>query len=348
MSREKDLAKQIPIEGVMRSLGISVRDRSSRYIRMPCPFHRSKDEDFVIDTDKNLCYCMSPGCEYHSALDPMALVMKTQGVTFPKALEILLGGQAMNYKRPDARPEEPPEKKLAKIANIFRASQAPDGIARAEAYWTGRGLPKQVVRDYRLGYYLAAPIRTSMRYHYRFSIPWFSGNTAVAISGRLDEQWATEHLSQGELQEDAFGSKYMGPAVDKKNRVFNNRRLYQDGKYLPWKWVFVNESEADCMSVEWVGHQPCVVSKTSPHIETLMENVDIPIIIAQRDHGAGMFYAQGVQSLISKPAPIFEVPSPYKDANEMAIAGVLKEWIDEILTSMVGYDEARSRSSKEA
>lgn len=343
MSQDKDQAKSIPIEAVLRQVGIKVRDRTARYIRMRCPFHDSKDEDFVVDTEKNHCYCMSPSCRMHKAADPITLIMRMQNVGFQAAIGILLGGATITYQRPPAKPEKSPDQKLRDIAAIFRQSRSDEAKKMAVEYWTGRGLPAQVVTDYQLGYYRQYPIRPDMRPHFRFSIPWFSNNKPVAIAGRLDEAWARNALGSGEDQSVVYGSKYMGPAVDKKNRVFNNRRLYQDGSFVARRVAFVTESEADVMSIEWAGRQPCVGSKMSPHIETLMQNVDVPIVIAQRDHGAGMMYARMVQDLIKKPAPIFEVPAPYKDPNEMAKDGVLKEFIDWIIAEVFGYGQVHSK-----
>lgn len=79
-SVSKDEAKQVPIEQVCERLGIEIKRNFAR-----CPLHEERTPSFKIYPDNHF-FCFGCG----AGGDSIELVMKTQGLSFPKALKFIL------------------------------------------------------------------------------------------------------------------------------------------------------------------------------------------------------------------------------------------------------------------
>lgn len=77
----KDEARAVPIENVCGRLGIDIR----RNVGL-CPLHEERTPSFRIYPNNNSWYCFGCG----EGGDVIDLVMKTQGLSFSKALKFIL------------------------------------------------------------------------------------------------------------------------------------------------------------------------------------------------------------------------------------------------------------------
>ena len=96
MDIKDEITSRIRIEDVIGRI-VSLRPSSRGYMGL-CPFHGEKTPSFHVYTDTQTYYCF--GC--HEAGDIFTFTMKTQGMTFPEALEALAsqaGIDTSKYRR---------------------------------------------------------------------------------------------------------------------------------------------------------------------------------------------------------------------------------------------------------
>jgi|WetSurMetagenome_2_1015567.scaffolds.fasta_scaffold00462_3 DNA primase len=125
-----------------------------------CPFHKEKTPSFTVSPAKGIYYCF--GC--HKGGDVFNFLMELEGLTFPEALR-LLADEAGIKLRPQGRDYSPPAGEdaggpLPSKDEIFRINQlALDffyrqtrNFPKAIEYFVSRGLTKETIREFRLGY----------------------------------------------------------------------------------------------------------------------------------------------------------------------------------------------------
>lgn len=127
-----------------------------------CPFHKEKTPSFTVSPAKGIYYCF--GC--HKGGDVFNFLMELEGLTFPEAMSLLAdeAGIKLAPRSQDARyspqtdheNEQPATSKddLFKINNLaldfyYRQTRH---FPKAIEYFLSRGLSKEIIRDFRLGY----------------------------------------------------------------------------------------------------------------------------------------------------------------------------------------------------
>jgi DNA primase len=193
-----------------------------------CPFHDERTASFSVDVDKKVFFCF--GCGEKG--DVFDFVEKTQGVTFPEALEILADRAGIELERVQDDPEQ--ERRYAErrrlsallaraakfyVSYLWQAEEA----APARAYLAERGLGEQVLREFQVGYAPAAGDRLIRQ---------------AAKSGESTGDLLTAGLARrarGGVQ-DAFRGRIIFPLADQRGRIlgFAGRALREgdNPKYL--------------------------------------------------------------------------------------------------------------------
>ena len=189
-----------------------------------CPFHKEKTPSFNVVEDKGFYHCF--GCGAHgTAID---FVMAIEGLGFPEALERIadLTGIPAPRRAGPARPE--PSQRLhaanAAAAAWFQDQLAAAGGREAQAYLARRGLGRDILRRFELGY--APAERTSLK-------------RALMAEGFSE----AELLAAGLLARpegggdgfDRFRHRVMFPIADERGRIvgFGGRALGEArAKYL--------------------------------------------------------------------------------------------------------------------
>jgi len=188
-----------------------------------CPFHSEKTPSFTVNDQKGFYHCFGCG-EHGSVLD---FVMKTQGMTFPEAVEVLAGEVGMDVPKP-SREEIERQKERASLAEVMEAvSSWYQTQLRAQAgrgayeYITGRGLTDQTLGRFGMGY--APSSRSALK------------DAMMARDIGEDQLVETGMLIKpegGGPSYDRFRDRLMFPITDRQGRViaFGGRALSKDAK----------------------------------------------------------------------------------------------------------------------
>ncbi len=127
-----------------------------------CPFHKEKTPSFTVSPAKGIYYCF--GC--HKGGDVFNFLMELEGLTFPEALRLLADEAGIKLAPPKHGPEyapspgEEPAQGFPSKDELFTVNRlALDFYYRqtrnfplAIDYFVSRGLSKETIREFRLGY----------------------------------------------------------------------------------------------------------------------------------------------------------------------------------------------------
>ncbi len=191
------------------------------------PFSAEKTPSFFVNDQKMAWFDFSSG-QNGNIFD---FVMRTEGLSFPEAVERLAGeaGLALPTVSPEAEKRERERASLQDVcemaAQFFEAQlQAREG-ARARGYLADRGLSPQVQRQFRLGY--APAERFALRDHLA------SKNVTAE---QMIEAGLLVHGEDIAVPYDRFRDRVMFPICDRSGRViaFGGRAMEKDvaAKYL--------------------------------------------------------------------------------------------------------------------
>jgi len=119
-----------------------------------CPFHNEKTPSFTVSDDKGFYHCFGCG-EHGSAFD---FVMKTEGLSFPEAVERLALAAGLDVPR-DSPEERHRQEKRRTLEDVTEAAcqwferqlRMPEGQA-ALKYLRDRGLDDAAIKHFRLGF----------------------------------------------------------------------------------------------------------------------------------------------------------------------------------------------------
>ena len=192
------------------------------------PFKMEKTPSFFVNDHKGFYHCFASG--EHG--DIFAFLIKTEGLTFPEAVERLASEAGVTLPKPEVRDQEVYDQRqrlsavLEASVAYFQEQLAGPGGAEARRYLAEkRGLRRETITSFRLGY--APNSRTALKEHLTklgFSVE------EQALSGML--------ISGEEIREpyDRFRHRVMFPIADWKGRTiaFGGRALDPDApaKYL--------------------------------------------------------------------------------------------------------------------
>ncbi|MCT4575263.1 MAG: DNA primase [Alphaproteobacteria bacterium] len=217
----EELKSRLNISDIVSSR-IQLKKHGNTY-KACCPFHNEKTPSFVVDNKRGNYHCF--GCGAHG--DIFSFVMQYDGVDFPSAIENLARQAGISI--PKTQPTNPERYKqrtglfelMEQACQYYqRALMSSDGVS-AQGYIMKRGITKQAVSDFRLGY---AP----------------HGNNLI---GFLESKNFTKKqmIEAGLVRENNgraycfFRNRLMFPVIDKRGRVvaFSARILDGDGpKYI--------------------------------------------------------------------------------------------------------------------
>lgn len=195
-----------------------------------CPFHNEKTPSFTVSDDKGFFHCF--GCGEHG--DVISFVTRTEGLSFPEAVERLAGeaGLPMPRETPEARIAARRRAGLIEVLEVvaswFEAQLAGPTGAPARDYLTARGLRQETVNSFRLGF--APDRRGALR-------------EAMHAKGIDDEHLIEAGLIKqaegggagGGTPRDYFFDRVIFPITDRRGRViaFGGRAMGESpAKYL--------------------------------------------------------------------------------------------------------------------
>ncbi|MEQ8666521.1 MAG: DNA primase [Rhodospirillales bacterium] len=194
-----------------------------------CPFHNEKTPSFTVSDDKGFYHCF--GCGEHGSV--FDFVMKTEGLSFPEAVERLAHDAGLEVPRdtPEERRRQEKRKTLVDVteaaAQYFqRMLRMPEGKAALD-YLHGRGVDDETIRTFRLGF--APDARGALK-------------AALTKDGFTDEMMVEAGLlivppeeRQDRTPYDRFRGRVMFPIADKRGNAiaFGGRAMGDaEPKYL--------------------------------------------------------------------------------------------------------------------
>ena len=177
-----------------------------------CPFHQEKTPSFTVSPDKQIFHCF--GC--NEGGNVFSFLMKHQGMTFPEAVRTLARRYGISLPREERSPEQKKaeaERQRLLTVNTLAAEYFHQrllngsGGAPARAYFAKRGLTRDIIERFKLGY---APAGwDNLLNHLQ----------KKSISPRVVEQAGLIVRKQAGGYYDRFRNRIMFPITDVAGRV---------------------------------------------------------------------------------------------------------------------------------
>jgi DNA primase len=206
--------------GLAEVIGRRVRlAKKGRELSGLCPFHVEKTASFSVVEDKGFFHCF--GCGAHG--DVIGFVMRTEGLSFPEAVERLAqeAGLAMPEQTPAERETARREADLYEVleaaCRFFEERLAAPAGRAARDYLAGRGLDPATVARFRLGW--APDARQALK---GALIGATRPERLLLEAGLLikpDEEEAAAPPAPGRASYDRFRGRVTFPIADRRGRV---------------------------------------------------------------------------------------------------------------------------------
>ena len=133
---------------------VALKRRSGAEYAGLCPFHNEKTPSFTVNDKKGFYHCF--GCGEHG--DAVGFVMKTEGLSFPEAVEKLAREVGLAVPRATPAERERAERAASLQEIVEHAARwfqkqlrLPVGRHGLD-YLRGRGLDDETIDDFRLGF----------------------------------------------------------------------------------------------------------------------------------------------------------------------------------------------------
>jgi len=201
--------------------------RAGREYKGLSPFKMEKTPSFTVNDHKGFYHCFASG--EHG--DIFTFLMKTDGLSFPEAVEQLAEQAGVPMPKVSARDEaqEDARERLQRIVELsaafFEKALLSSPGAEARRYLERRGLSRETIATFRLGY--APNSKSALREH------------LAAAGFKVEEMIASGMLIGGDdipVAYDRFRHRVMFPIADLRGRLiaFGGRALDPDApaKYL--------------------------------------------------------------------------------------------------------------------
>jgi hypothetical protein len=324
------------------------RGERGRRLWWPCPFHQDNNPSFCVAPGKAWWRCY--GCGERG--DAVALVMKLEGLTFPKAVSFLFGDtNRLGKPKPRTKPascSEPrshfqaaspsqgmaPEAALTLVEAAAARLWTPEGGAGL-AYLTGprRCLKPETIRAARLGW---TPRADGVPWSPPgVVIPWFAAGRLALVKVRPPDEW------RGRFPEDRRPPKYIQafrePALA---GLYPGPEAIRLGRPL-----VIAEGEPDCLLLgQELGELASIVTLGSASSGRHSTGGIAPNILGMLLSACPWYVATDADSAGDKAAALWDAfpraqrvrpPGPYKDWTEAATDGVdLSRWWRDILAGI--------------
>jgi DNA primase len=190
---------------------VSLKRRSGAEYAGLCPFHNEKTPSFTVNDKKGFFHCF--GCGAHG--DAVGFVMKTEGLSFPEAVEKL--AREVNLPVPRATPAE--RERAERVGTLQQVVEEavrwfqkqlrlPVGRQGLD-YLRGRGLEESVIDDFRLGF--APDSRDGLLAHLK--------RENVPLEKILEAGLAIQPEDSTREPYDRFRGRVMFPIADRRGRA---------------------------------------------------------------------------------------------------------------------------------
>jgi len=220
-----EIRARLPVSSVVgRKVALKKKGREFAGLS---PFKSEKTPSFFVNDEKGFYHCFATG--EHG--DIFTFVMKTEGLSFPEAVERLAEEAGVRLPRPEPRDRARSAARLRlheamdAAAQIFEATLQSAKGREARAYLERRGLHAQTIAEFRIGYAPAGRSDLSSQLRSQgFSEPELAACGLIVSGPEIAQPY------------DRFRDRVIFPIADLKGRViaFGGRALNarQPAKYL--------------------------------------------------------------------------------------------------------------------
>ncbi|MGG0516576.1 DnaB-like helicase C-terminal domain-containing protein [Bacillus pseudomycoides] len=274
---------------------------------IPCPIHGGKNENFAIDSNKNIATCFS---KCNATWDIFSLTMKIYNVDFKGAVE-MLKRDFLNEPKEKAPVSAPtPTDAKENNYNPVYASLAQDD------YFINRGLSPEIIEKYRLG---VVSDETLEFFKKEKGVPYYLSMYRYILP--VNERYFITRLDENKTSSNN-ANRYMNFG----NAELLNSHYIKDEEI---QFIFVVEGYFDALSIETLGYKSIAlnsVNNASQLIKEIQTNENESrqkqfILLADNDE-AGKDLEEKLQSHFKKMNMSLYIGSieGYKDINEYLIA----------------------------
>ena len=150
----EEIKAKLPVEEIVGSY-VPLK-KAGRIFKGLCPFHNEKSPSFTVSPDRGIYKCFGCG----EGGDIFEFIMKMEGVTFPEAMRLLAdkANVILPEFKSDPKEQHGPGKTRLFSLNDYAATlwhriltEHPKA-AHAREYLQGRGLTKESITQFRIGY----------------------------------------------------------------------------------------------------------------------------------------------------------------------------------------------------
>ena len=202
-----------------------------------CPFHGEKTPSFHVDNDKKFYHCF--GC--HASGDVIKFVMEIEKLSYVNAIELLAkkGGIPIKYKDGGVPSDYVRDDTVDKLIELYERTASmfhyllmeTDQGKRALEYITSRGLTKETIQKFKLGYSPA-----DRKWLRKFLLGKNYSQEFLDKSGLFSQKYPDISLFSDRLmfpifnrkgQVVAFGGRVIPPADESQRKYLNSGDLPQ-------------------------------------------------------------------------------------------------------------------------
>lgn len=334
-------------------LGLEPQTISGDFRTYYCPFHNDvNNPSFIAKGSTGNCWCaagclvgVEPGKEKFA--DAIDIVRRRFGVGYQKAVSMIEGKAHI-----PAFEKKPAPEKRAPRYDASKCIRAHDHLDEVWPYFASRHITREQAEFHRFGAHYYGKFKVQ-----RFTMPVMYGHIALAMVSRRDDA-AVKALKMDPpdelvrmMAEPGFDfDKITGPrylTFGTSRYVFNANRLFHPGPsglvYPITPVVFITEGQIDALNLERYTGAPSLATHGSPDLWKVLQSTEQVIIVRDNDpedeHGMfpGMRIALSIREQCGLPEDRVHIVAPYpefKDANDMARAGVIQQWVKEVQHSI--------------
>lgn len=289
-------------------LGVQLPMKGTKSKNIPCPIHGGNNENFAVDTEKNIATCFSKCAKSWNVID---LTMEIHKTDFKGAMDLLekdfpqVGKDTPKPKRKASASVTAPTNARSKYLKLYKSLSQDD-------YFLNRGLSREIIEKYGLGAVadqtdlsnFTNQDKADLRSFHRFIIP-ISDHFFIA---RLDETKAEGNRYRNFGNAELLNKDYIGDTAK--------------------TFVFVTEGAIDALTIETLGY-PAIALNSVANASLLVKEIQLNeekarqqqfILLADNDEVGKELEEKLTKSFKMMNMNIFvaSLNSPCKDINELA------------------------------
>lgn len=301
-----------------RYLGVKLSMKGTKSRNIPCPIHNGEDENFAVDTEKNIATCFSRCSKSWNVID---LTMEIHNTDFKGAIRLLQ--EDFNLKDGNV----PKQNKKAPVSvpaptNAKKSYKSLYNSLSQDSYFLNRGLSQEIIEKYGLG---AVTKDTDLSSIEKFERINFATENRLIIP--ITDRYFIGRFDGNRYEKTDRSKKYHIP-TGAEAELLNKQYIGDTSK----SFIFVTEGAIDSLTIETLGY-PSIALNSASNGSLLVKEIQLNeekarqqqfILLADNDE-AGKKLEEKLQNDFKKMNMSIYVHKWYKnfpnvkDINELAV-----------------------------